>query len=526
MAPNWGMTKKLFVLSLAVVLSLFHALAMAASARTEAQTKGYVVFNFPTGLPFRVPAVVIRSDTGKRYELVLRQTTQRIPSAGAWVPQGHYVIDQYERQHWTSQDGFDVDAGRITDLGSLLPVYIGMGEFVIAPVRYPEWWTVGEVVRSFGDALKTPDPIEWKPVSVSSPIRLFQAREGVGVFAPLVRAYRESHPEPTAFDRLRTAKRIDEVIALQKEVAEVVTSSEAAVDDEGAMWFPAVLGQVRRRSNDGTWSSSDTGGVNNVSSVEWGRGRLIAARREMLFASEDHGVSWRKLAQLTTAEEVFDIDRIGERWLVASIHREAGTERDPVGWWDAIAVYQAFKDDLSDLALVRRIPFQGRKTIGWGGPFARVAGADYLVSTFLGIERYDTQKGTWEYSPSPKPLSNFNVDPKTGMTTGFRDGMGSILVVSSDHGRTWQKADAPPGPIGNAQFTDPKTARSLKKGSLFGAFAVEVWTMTNGTWSRSTRMPEGCWPIIPDFDNVFCQDGAGSILGFNGRDWVVEFAAE
>lgn len=126
-------------------------------AKSKAATHGYVYASFPkvsNGFLTVTPAA-----GGREWELAERQDPGH-KAQGLWLPEGDYRIARWGPYAWEPAQSFHVQAGRVTDLGSLLSINVGGYAQVFVSVHPAEKaHAIDAALDEYGGALVSREPI-------------------------------------------------------------------------------------------------------------------------------------------------------------------------------------------------------------------------------------------------------------------------------------------------------------------------------------------------------------------------------
>jgi hypothetical protein len=437
---------------------------------------------------------------------------------------------------------FEVQAGRITDLGSLVTFNVGGYGYVVLPVRHPEVeHDVDAAIAQFAPVLASREPIRWLLTSPPRAMKVETPATGLGLIADLILDHERRVNKPSIIHQLQSTNDLGEFFRLGRAALPPLTD-EFARGSDGPLYFGADLGQVRVRRPDGTWSALDTGTLRAVMSVEATDGLLVAGTRGgEVRRSSDGGQTWRVQKALAPDDSIGDNDRGGGRWLLTTLHKSAPflQEVPPQGILmqvaqyipDRLKVYAARQDDFGDLTPVGDFPLDPKKQLGWLGAMPQATATHYYVGAFPGLQKLDLATMQWQPIPpdAKAQVSGFHVAADEKTIVAFKAwGAMSKVFVSADAGATWTKISRPSYPILDILMDTPATGWATRID--MGAFTskVALATYDGSTWKDTMEAPEGCFRVLfgPDRTPAFCVTPSGTILARNGAEWAVEFGNE
>lgn len=118
-----------------VSMFLFSGCAITSNVQDPVSlhtTHGYVFVDFPNGGLASTMRLTSKSE-GSEHKLVKRMAEDNSLTFGAWLPEDTYTITEYWDQEVDGLPPVTVTAGRITNMGDLVPMDVGGYEFVLAP---------------------------------------------------------------------------------------------------------------------------------------------------------------------------------------------------------------------------------------------------------------------------------------------------------------------------------------------------------------------------------------------------------
>jgi hypothetical protein len=497
-------------------------LVLAAAQPAEiVATHGYVYVNVPKGGPIPAALAIKQTHQKKSIALSLRKAAD-LHAYGAWVPAGEYVFSTWDGLEWGEHESFTVQAGRITDLGSLVAVMIGGYEFVPLPLRSDEVsGRISDVIAEF-QPLLAKEVIEWKPKRLPQPIKVASAATGLGLVVDLLTEYERKVNKPPLSNRLRAASDPHEFLALVKTTMPPLYSDGVA-DSEGNLYFGADLGQIRRRSPEGEWSSLDTGSIWRITALNLIDGRLVLGAQNVIFQANADRSAFQRMVELPREEWVTGIHRTESGWLISSI---VPTVLYSVR---AVRIYVSKSDDLSDRVLLKELVVDEKQAFVWyRSTDSTVANGYYFANAVGELVRIKLDTMEVQSITAPTPAHGLKIDRPSGTLATFSVG-GSKVFVSTDNGVSWVKKNAP-SLIQDVHFTDEANGHAIRANR--GAFTVTQellsYDQAGKKWKKVLEAPEGCVRMLHDSVGAptLCVTNGGSILALKNNEWVAEFAMQ
>jgi hypothetical protein len=468
-----------------------------------------------------------------RDDLHLEMRNDDTDAYGAWLPAGRYRFASWRHSRWNDGPEIEVMAGRITDLGDILEISLGGDDVVLLPIAHPELDTRLEPwLAEAGPHLSSKVPVRWLPEKVPSPIdvkhQVSSQSAGGGLMNMMMSLQREAYrrePKPA----LREIRSLPE---LQARVLDGMppTRDEAAVGEQGRLYFGADFGRIRVREPEGRWRSLDTGTLADVTAVAWRDGLLLAGTdRGTLHASQDGGLTWTLQRRFDRNELIGDVDRVGDRWIVSTTHREY-TSRMRRAASVRTTVYAATADDFSDLVELARFPqkFDNPFVQRWA-PRGDGHGDYYYVGAYPRLQRLHVPSGEWTTLKVRGSVTGFAVSPTTGAVSAVANG----FYLTTDHGETWTRLHAP-GRKGNiaAGMFDSASQGWLARWRFPSASSevLVVHELNRGAkgWKDQGDAPLGCRRLLRDAagDPKLCALADGTLLRRADSDWIEEFSLD
>lgn len=533
----------------AFVLMLGLGWALSGWAKEEAPpqvpsalvgTHGFVFVHAPKGGLLRMTVKPVAGGAGTVIDKPVG-TRERLgeEAFGYWLPAGRYQIGGWGSYAQEAGPVFDVEAGRVTDLGGFVPISLGGYQLALMPVRHAEdAATLASAIAPFKDLVVSTEPLLPQAMAMPTPVTLSQPSSGLGLIADLLLAYDRKVNKPSTLQRLKDARDPAEFLRLARMVVPPL-QDEPALAPDGTAWFPADFGQLRRRSPSGEWDNVGIDTLRQILAVEYDNGRLVAGSDDgQLRASDDGGRTWRTLASLGAGESVIDIDQVGDRWVVVTT-RQFDDPKAPRGGGLVVAmpgtrsvamrVYTGRDAGFSDLQVSKAFTLAPKDVIGWLGARGQAFDGRYYLAAGTALHRLDIAAGTWTpITPGPR-ISSHRLDPRTGTLVAlWSQGAFSKVHVSTDGGTQWTQIGRPPYVINDVQMDAPDRgwASRWNANAFSGVWETYRYVPARKDWEKSGEAPAGCRPIRYTADApVLCITTGASIFGLHDGKWEVEFSA-
>jgi len=524
----------------ALLLSL--PVAAKEPPQTPAQlvaTHGYVHVGFPKG----GGQVLTVAPVGKGRQQQIDTPATAVPvgnaqAFGKWLPAGRYKVVQWGPLHWNAGPEFEVQAGRVTDLGDLAAFDVGGYATVLLPLQHAEHaGGLQAATQGFASLLKDPSPVAGGITQVQAPINTNQGSTGLGLIADLLLAYDRKVNKPSTREALKNARDPAEFLRLARAVTVPLQDEPARLAD-GTLLFPADLGQLRKRTPDGQWSSVGIDTLRQILAVEADDGRLLAGSDDgRVRESRDAGATWAEVKAFARDEAVIDIDHDGTRWVVTTTQtfddptapRSSGLLAMAKGAPSVrLRVYTGTGGDLGDLAVSKTFVISPKDQIGWLGARGQLVGGQYYVLVGNSLQRLDLAGGTWTTITPGERVSSHRVDVASGVITAlWSQGAFSKVHVSTDQGTTWAAIGRPPYIIFDVQMDglDKGWASRLNMNAFSSNWETYTYVPAARDWVRSGEAPFQCrlMRVSPD-DPTFCITPDASVLAMRDGKWEVEFS--
>jgi hypothetical protein len=434
--------------------------------------------------------------------------------AESWLAPGDYTLEAWDGLPFGTYVPFHVEAGRVTDLGALVPVPIGDYKFVVLPIRPPAGDALLPLVEAQFASHLHGAPLEWRPTAPPQAIQRPQPSTRLGLIADLMMAYQRKINRAPLRQQLAQASSSQAFFDLAKASVPPVTQT-AVADAQGGLLYGADLGQIRVRHQDGSWTSIDSGVLATITALARRDHLLVAGYNNgWIRISPDGGKSWKTVATLASEEPVVDLSWSGKRWLATTF-----------GASKVVNVYASAGASVEQLAPVHHADAQ------WGFHIrGQLAHGAYYVNADPDLYRLDLDSMRWDKVQTPTGVHGFNISPDGHLLSIFRaQGIFSKLYLSTDRGASWKQYDAPPLVIDDVKFSDPTHGVAVRVRP--NAFSVTVMLLqyepSKDDWSVLTEPPEECERMIDDASGrpTFCVARGGVVLGQDHGQWRIESAA-
>lgn len=504
-----------------------------------AATHGYVYAQAPKG---GMASLSVRPEAGGaeiRFATPVGTPGRRgAQQLGYWLPPGRYRITSWQDIKQPNGPVFEIEAGRVTDLGGFVPVNIGGYQLALLPVRHQENEADAQAaIAPFSSLLKA-EPIRWNAATMPDVVALPQPSSGQGLIVNLLIAHDRKINKPSTSEGLKSEKDPGAFLRLARTIMPPL-QDEAAIAPDGTAWFPADLGQLRRRRPDGSWDNVGIDTLRQILAVELDGTRLLTGSDDgHLRASTDEGAHWTELKAFSRLESIIDIDHGEGTWIVVTTEAYEDPSAKRGGAWIVAApgtpsvhmrVYTGKRDDLSDLAVSKQFELAPINQIGWLGARGKLFDGRFFVTAGNSLARLELATGNWKtLVPGPR-ISTHHVDRSTGMLSAFwSQGAFSKVYVSADHGETWAVIGRPPYAVYDIQMDAPDRgwASRWNMDAFSGKWETYTFVPTKNDWVQTGEAPLNCKPLRYDASAApICITNGASIFGLRDGAWNVEFSA-
>ena len=502
--------------------------AQAAEAPHDPNAEGIAFFSMPKNRAGDF--LVLRSvKSATEYRLGARSLGKegRLGSV-SWLPAGDYQLVGWSGAKLADYPTLTIEAGRLTDGGTLIALPVGDRKLVLLPVRPEETaHDVDAALLENGAALTHAEPLLWQVKTPPNPVDLPAAQSPLAGVVPQLLATWEAHVnKATPHKRLLESTTVETFFAAAKESMPPLTSVAVSYLD-GRSLYGADFGQIRVRSAAGEWSALDTGTLHPVTVVATDGPRLMAGYDDgSVRVSDDQGASWKLLPAPALGWRIATIEHTDHDWLLVAAHISASAPYF-ARIVDNLRVFTMRDSDLTDLRLLREFkPEEGT----WIVPHAELDGGKLYLMVQPAVWRLDVGTGKWDTLPTPGDVGDFHLgDP--GVLAAWRaKGMFSKLYVSKDGGSNWSKIDHPSLQISDVRMFDQEhgVAVRMNPGAFLSTEEIHEYDKARDEWRLVNTAPDGCLRLLVDLARRprFCVTSGASILALADGKWVAEYSTQ
>jgi len=518
------MRKILTLLVLALTLTGCQTTPTQQPAKVLSKNNGYVYLNIIN--PGYYKGVAVRSlKTGEEYELI-KYIEKSIISYGLWLPAGQYTLSKWSGYALKDYAAFTIAIGRVTDLGSLLPVNIGGHELVVLPIRHPEFSSyVNSMTKQFSSELRSLTPLTWSMNTVPTPITLTANSSGLGLIIDLINVYAHEAVKPSINSKLKILKDIPEFLdlALSSTPPNIM---EPAKDAENNIYYGANLGQIRVHQSKGGWRSLNTGTLQKVTSVSINNNKIYAGSIDgKLRVSSDHGENWTLLREFKN-QAISSIKKVPQGWMIITARHN--NYSDIFDTFLNIKSTQLWfsNDDFNVLKKLKQtaISKDSYLPIQLNGVYVN---GSYYAHIYPDLVRVNPETLTVTTLKIPSEISYFSVnDNDDFLSITKAQGIFSNLYISTNQGGKWKEINTPPYQAMQVYFSAPKQAAATRwsAGAFSSSIQILKYDASEDLWTLVNEAPDGCKKLLwLDHKPSYCVMRGGSILGLKENKWIVEY---
>jgi photosystem II stability/assembly factor-like uncharacterized protein len=478
----------------------------------------------------------------KSWELVELPGSDHSLALGAWLPPGKYRLTYLKGESHSKffpasaammlpafLDTFEVQAGRLTDLDTIVYLNLGGGSSTIVPfdshlrgrtvlAKYqPE---IAEVLNE-GEQPARVNFKQWSPETNSVDT---WGGSGGAIGNAMDRSFSKHH-QAAPVKRMLEAKSEAELRDLMMHSPAKLNGS--ALADDGTEYFGSTLGRIARRDATGRWTTWFTGAAEEITAVALADGALFAADEYGgVLRSGDDGKTFAEVGRAPNGRAIVDMYRLPNReWMVVTQQ----IVWEYLNYIDTRTFYVVA--DLAQLATATT-SLQLRSEVSkyiYGGvaPFpvsAGPAGNGYAAfEPPKTLHRYDMNARTWSASALP--------GKKSGRVSFSRDG--SLIfsenagIRSLDGGKTWARMEKYYMPSYRIAFYDSMRGIQIQHIPNSWDSAKMFATQDGGvSWTKTSEPPAFFCPtfgVNEKLERAFCITEDATVLATTrGEIWTPE----
>ncbi|WP_199609610.1 beta propeller repeat protein [Flocculibacter collagenilyticus] len=521
--------KYLHFFAILLLLAGCQATNKPQNPQTLSATHGYIFVHFPR----LHPNLTLQLENSEQHFLLKKNSQNN--TSGLWLPAGEYelksasyYVDPVSAKSikLSGYPTLKVQAGELTNLGSLINFTIGDGKEVWLP-KHTETSSnlLIEKQSQYATYLKTTNVNRWEPKSIPNINQVKRAGSGLGAIADLGMHYTDSLKQGSLKKQL---SEVSDINAFYSSIIETIPPSKTQTpssDDKGNLYFSADLGQVKKRTANGTWTTLDTGTVSKITKVLWFKGYLYAATADNnILISNDSGANWKAYLQLPKNELIYDMDGVNNELLILSAKKTPPKKMWFVGHDFHLSVYLSKLNNSTSLKLIKSFQHKGdAQTL----PKAAIANQHYYVGLMPNIfSVLDIKNMTWLDAKLPQDFSSFNVSENGVVTLINAQGAFSDVFISKNAGKTWKEVKAPSYTIVDVNFEDESNAYAyrLEQNTFSVNHVIQTYNTAKNSWQNLTQAPDKCQYLINDQLHVprFCVTSSDEIMHFSNNKWTTE----
>ena len=478
-------------------------------------THGYAIIHFPR----TAGNLIVRSQNQKEYSFGYKSG---VNSYGLWLPPGKYQLEVISyRDRSNKLEGFpdfEIKQSQLTNLGSLVDVNIGKDKIIWLPKIFTfNEDLVQDTLQTNNAYFKNKDVIEWSPTEIPLPSKLKRRNSGLGLVVDWIMMGIDKSNESALRKKLIKAKSIDDLYEIFLKLTPPLNYQKPAVDDKFNLYYGGELGQIKKRSINGSWVTINTNNTKPITAVAWHKNVLLAGNvAGKILMSKNSGKTWEQFILLSKNEIVFDLDIINNTLYIVTGKPDFENKLNIKGL--LANIYITDIDKMGVPKLIKSVEYSNIKprAESYGNWYIFGNGPDYLV-------KMDIESGLWYSIKTPANYNSFHVSAHNGIITLFSTNGGSSNVyISTDYGISWEKRKAPPYQINDVYFNDFKNGIAYTV-SFSGNYIFE-YNENKNKWARLVKVADECKYLMSDFiyDSISCFTNNGEILILSNKKWELE----
>ncbi|MFT5759495.1 MAG: hypothetical protein ACI9LM_004262 [Alteromonadaceae bacterium] len=520
--------------SLSIFILLFILSGCVSTSKPQdpqvlSKNHGFAFVHFP-----RVhPSISLKSlSTKKSYDLRYNGEND---TASLWLPAGQYELEEvsYSADSLTSKTvkltGYPkifIKEAEIINLGSLINFNVGEGKDVWLPIPSKESQLLANAeLKKHSLFLRKNAVIQWKPIKLPDINKGRSSGSGLGLIADLGLAYSNRLQEGLLKNKLLAINDIDSFYKVIIKLLPPIIDQEPSYDKTGNLYLGADLGQIKKRTPKGIWTSIDTGTLDSISKVYWYQGSLFAvADDNKILVSKSEDTPWQEYTQVGTNQVIYDLDGINDDLIILSATKERSGNIFILGQDFTLSVNRANYNNAANIHLIKNIEQQG-------DVFKKPKGVINNGIYYLGLmpdifTSVNLNTMQWRDIKLPQQFSSFRIAENNVITLLNSQGAFSDLFISENSGDDWQELNTPSYIIQDVFFSDNTNGFAYR--ISMGVFSVEhilqQFNATKETWHDITQAPQACKYIFAHkIDRpILCLTTSDSMLSFKDNKWTLE----
>lgn len=487
-----------------------------------AETHGYILIHFPRAHP-GIEIKDIESD--RTYSLKIDYLNK---TSGLWVRKGSYKLSKaFYGVGGNELKGYptiEVKAGQITSLGSLINFNLGEDKNIWMQKSFSITKDLeSQYVSRFKQNLVGAKLNKWELTKIPEVSTTNRLSSGQGLIVDWLLAYSDSNQEGRLKKKLLNETSLESFYQTALKTLPPLARQDPAIDVEGNLYYGAELGQIKKRSPDGIWTTIDTGTLEPISKVYWHKGQLIAANRsKWLSRSLDSGKTWKLISTFAPEELILDIDAHNDRLYILTSQKSDAAYAEGKGF--VVTIYGTSAHDFRNVETIKYIPHKG---VILRDPKAEIANGYYFVGFEPNVLKSMSLKTEqWDDIPLPQDFSTYNI-AEDGLISLFNiQGIFSDLFISEDKGESWHELKPPSYVIENIFFSskDIGVSHRTEMNAFSASYFVQRYEPLKGGWVNISKAPDECKYLIEDDKRQarFCVTKSDEVLVLTDNKWISE----
>jgi len=485
-------------------------------------THGYVFVHFPRTHPgLEVKAIKNK----KKYSLELNHLNK---TSGLWLPEGTYRLSK--AFYGVGGNGFEgypsieVKAGQVTSLGSLINFSVGEDKNIWLQKSFSLTKELEQqYIKKFSKNLASNELNHWKLLKIPEINTVTRNSSGQGLIVDWMLSYTDSNQEGKLKNKLLSETNVESFYSTALKTLPPFSRQEPAEDKLKNLYYGAELGQIKKRSAKGVWTTINTGSLENISKVYWLDDILYAASiNKRVIRSLDNGTTWEVISSFPAEELILDIDHYKDHLYILTSQKTDAASAEGLGF--VVTIYKTSTHNFDNISVIKHIPHEG---VILRDPKAEIANGHYYVGFEPTILKYmNITTGKWFDVPLPQKFTTYNV-ANNGLISLFNiQGAFSDLFISENQGISWSELDTPSYIIEDVFFTSKGQGVShrTEMNAFSLSFFIQQYNAVKGKWVNISKAPDECKYLIENKERLasFCVTKSDGILSFKNNKWLPE----